>query len=138
MPLATQFSEDFYSRLGHGIADELVSWFNTADFTYRSEFRELFDSNFRTFDAKLDQRTAELRSEFQREIARLEAKLEQRFAEAKADVARLEERMDRRFDVLIQQQQTAIAELRAELIKWMFLFWVGTLGTLIALLKFWV
>ncbi|MDH3458462.1 MAG: hypothetical protein OER90_16590 [Gemmatimonadota bacterium] len=137
MPLA-QFSEDFYAKLGHGIAEEFVNWFNMADHAYRSEFRELFDSNFRMFDTRLDQRTAELRSEFQRETLRLETKLEQRFSEVKADVARLEERMDRRFEAVIQQQRTALAELRAELIKWMFLFWVGTLGTLIALLKFWV
>jgi hypothetical protein len=129
MPRATQFSEEFYATLGHGIAEEFVSWFNTADQTYRAEFRELFDSNFRMFDAKLDQRTAELRSELQREILRLETKLEQRFAEVKADVARLEERMERRLE-------TGLAQLRAELIKWMFVFWIGTVGTMMALLTF--
>ena len=43
--------------------------------------------------------------------------------------------MDQRFDVFAQQQRTALAELRADLVKWMFLFWVGSLGVLIALLK---
>jgi Tfp pilus assembly protein PilP len=120
IPLATQFSEDFYAKLGHGIAEELVSWMNDVDTTYRTDLERLNELNFARFEAKLDQRIAELRSEFQREISRLEGKL------------------DRGLEAVAQQQQTALAEFRADLIKWMFLFWVGTLGTLIALLKFWV
>jgi hypothetical protein len=68
-----------------------VEWFNQVDATYRSELRETNDSNWLRFEAKLEQRIAELR----------------------ADLARLE----------------------SKLIRWMFLFWVGTLGTLVALLK---
>lgn len=138
MPVTAKFSETFYARLGHDVAEELVDWFNRVDTTYHTDLERLNELNFARFEAKVDQRTAELRSEIHQEISRLEAKLEQRFAEAKADVARLEERMNQRFEAVLQQQRTAIAELRAELFKWMFLFWVGTLGTLIALLKFWV
>jgi hypothetical protein len=29
-----------------------------------------------------------------------------------------------------------IAELKAELIKWMFLFWLGTVGTVLGLQRF--
>jgi hypothetical protein len=93
---------------------------NDVDTTYRTDLERLNELNFARFEAKLDQRIAELRSEFQREISRLEGKL------------------DRGLEAVAQQQQTALAEFRADLIKWMFLFWVGTLGTLIALLKFWV
>jgi len=102
------------------VAKELVDWFNKVDTTYHADLERLNELNFARFEAKLDQRIAELRSEFQREISRLEGKLE------------------RRLDAVAQQQRTALAELHAELIKWMFLFWIGTLGTLIALLKFWV
>ena len=56
---------------------------------------------------------SELRETNELNWARFEAKLEQRFAEARADLAKLE----------------------TKLIRWMFLFWVGSLGTLIALLK---
>ena len=97
MPVTAKFSEKFYSRLGHDVADELVDWFNRVDETYRSEFRELFAAHFKAFDAKLEQRIAELRSELHREIALLETRL----------------------------------------IRWMFLFWVGTVGTIIALTRLW-
>jgi hypothetical protein len=65
------------------------------DATYRAEFRELFEVHFARFDAKLEQRTAQIEG-------RLEAKLEQ---------------------------------LKSELLRWNFLFWIGTLGTVVALLK---
>ena len=107
MPVTAKFSEKFYSRLGHDVADELVDWFNKVDETYRSEFRELFAAHFKAFDAKLEQRIAELRAELHQEIAELRSEFHQ-------EIARLETR----------------------LIRWMFLFWVGTVGTMIALLRF--
>ncbi len=95
MPIAAKFSKEFYAKLGHGIADELVDWFNKVDTTYRSEFRELFEVNFARFDAKLEQRLAEVKAELDRRISVLESRL----------------------------------------IKWMFVFWVGTLGTVVTLIK---
>ena len=56
---------------------------------------------------------SELRETNDLNWARFEAKLEQCKAELRSDFAHLE----------------------SKLIRWMFLFWVGTLGTLIALLK---
>jgi len=110
VPVTAKFSEEFYARLGHGVADELVDWFNQVDETYRSDFRDLFDTNFARLDAKLEQRTGELR-------AHLEAKIERLRAE---------------FDAKLEQR---IAGLEVRLIRWMFLFWIGTLGTLVALIK---
>jgi hypothetical protein len=83
MPVTAKFSEEVYDKLGHPVADELVDWFNKVDATYRSEFRELFDTRFAHLDAKLEQR---------------------------------------------------LAHLETRLIRWMFLFWVGSLGTTLALI----
>jgi hypothetical protein len=43
------------------VANDLVEWFNAVDLTYRSDLRELNELNFARFDAKLEQRLAELR-----------------------------------------------------------------------------
>ena len=75
MPIAAKFSKEFYAKLGHGIADELVDWFNKVDAAYRSEFRELFELNFARFDAKLEQRLAEVKAELDRRLAGLESRL---------------------------------------------------------------
>jgi hypothetical protein len=53
------------------VANELVDWFNAVDPTYRANLRELDDLNFARFDAKLEQRLAELRAELREEIGRL-------------------------------------------------------------------
>ena len=89
--MTARLSRKFYERFGDDLTNELVEWFNQVDTTYRSELREINDLNWARFEAKLEQRIAELR--------------------------------------------TDLAHLETQLIRWMFLFWVGTLGTLIALLK---
>ena len=43
-----------------------MDWFNAVDLTYRNELNELNELNFTRFEAKLDQRMAELRSELVR------------------------------------------------------------------------
>jgi cytochrome c-type biogenesis protein CcmH/NrfG len=48
------------------------------DATYRSELRELNELNYARFDAKLEQRVAELRSDIQIGLERLETRLTKR------------------------------------------------------------
>ena len=56
-----KLSKHFYDVLGEDVANELVDWFNAVDSTYRADLRELNELNFARFDAKLEQRLAELR-----------------------------------------------------------------------------
>jgi hypothetical protein len=63
LPVTAKLSKRFYDVLGEDIANELVNWFNAVDLTYRTELRELNELNFARFDAKLEQRVAELRAE---------------------------------------------------------------------------
>ena len=128
MPIAAKFSKEFYAKLGHGIADELVDWFNKVDTTYRSEFRELFEVNFARFDAKLEQRLAEIKAELRQDIAALEQRLVQLKAELREDIATLRAELRAEFS-------SGLSGLESRLIKWMFVFWVGTLGTVVALIK---
>ena len=111
MPVTAKLSREFCAKLGDEIANELVEWFNQVDATYRGDLRELNEVNFARFDAKLEQRWAQL-----------DAKLEQRIAEVKAALGTLESRLEAR-----------MSAFEARMVRWMFLFWVGTLGTLIAL-----
>ena len=43
-----------------------MDWFNAVDLTYRTELRELNELNFARFEAKLEQRMADLRTELVR------------------------------------------------------------------------
>ena len=81
MPVTAKLSKLFYERVGDQVANELVDWFNAVDETYRSDLRELNELNFARFDAKLEQRIAELRADLSIKIAELEAKLERRLGD---------------------------------------------------------
>ena len=105
MPMTARLSKRFYEVLGEDVANELVDWFNAVDLTYRTDLRELNELNFARFDAKLEQRLAELRAELRQEMAEL----------------RIEFR-------------TELHGLRADLLRWMFGFWATTLLTLAGLM----
>ncbi len=109
MPVTAKLSKKFYDTLGEDIANELVDWFNQVDATYRSELRDLNELNFARFDAKLEQRIAEVR----------------------ADIAVLHGKVESQVDALNSKIDTQAESLRAELIKWMFLFWLGTVATML-------
>jgi len=121
VPVTVKLSRKFYETFGDQLANELVDWFNRVDATYRADLRELNELNFARFDAKLEQRVAQLDAKLEQRVAQLDAKLDRRVAE-------LEGRLD-----------AGLATLRADLIKWMFVFWAGTtltvLGTTIALIR---
>ncbi len=82
MPVTAKLSREFYDRFGDKVVDELVGLLNDVDATFKAELREQNDRNLTLFDAKLEQR---------------------------------------------------LAELQAELVKWMFLFWLGTVATMLGL-----
>jgi len=111
MPVTARLSKKFYDTFGDDITKQLVDWFNKVDATYRTELRELNELNFGRFDAKLEQRAAQL-----------DAKLDQRIAEVKGALGMLESRLDAR-----------MAAFEARIIKWMFLFWVGQAVTTVGL-----
>ena len=126
VPVTARLSKRFYDVLGEDIANELVDWFNAVDLTYRTDLRELNELNFARFDAKLEQRLAELRAELRQEHAELRA-------EVRAEIAGL--RLELRSG--LQDANTALERVRAELLRWMFGFWVtafiGLAGLMIAL-----
>ena len=122
MPVTAKLSRKFYETFGDDIAGELVEWFNSVDAAYRSEFRDLFEIHFARFEAKLDQFRAEMRAEMRADYA------------TKGEVFSVKDEV-RAVKDDVTALSIRLAALESRLIRWMFLFWVGTLGTLVALLK---
>jgi hypothetical protein len=110
VPVTARLSKRFYDVLGEDIANELVDWFNAVDLTYRTDLRELNELNFARFDAKLEQRLAELRAELRTDIAGLRVEF-----------------------------HTELQQVRTDLLRWMFGFWVttfvGIAGLIMVVLK---
>ena len=93
------------------MVDELVGLPNNMDATFRAELRELNDQKFPRFEAKLEQRISGLGAELRTDMAALGA-------EITASGAGL---------------RTEMVGVAAELITWMFLFWLGTLATMVGI-----
>ena len=104
MPVIAKLSRKFYETFGDELTSELVDWFNSVDASYRAEFRDLFEVHFARFDAKLEQRVAEVKAELRQEIAQLRVEFHRELGSVKAD-----------------------------LIKWTFLFWAPTALAVIGL-----
>lgn len=86
MPLAN-LSEQFYQKFGHDLVEELVTWLNQMDTTYRTDLRELNELNFSRFDAKLEQRVAEVKADLRQEIAALRTDLRTEMATLRTEMA---------------------------------------------------
>ncbi|PYP22800.1 MAG: hypothetical protein DMD55_18700 [Gemmatimonadetes bacterium] len=163
MPVTAKLSRKFYDTFGDEIATELVEWFNQVDATYRGDLRELNELNFGRFDAKLEQRVAELDAKIEQRVAeldarieqrytQLDAKLEQRIAELDATIekrygqldAKIEQRyaqLDAKVDQRMAELRKDLADMKSDLVRWMFMFWaptalgvVGTALSVVALL----
>ena len=63
MPVTARLSKRFYDVFGEEVTNELVDWFNAVDATYRADMRELNELNFARFDAKLEQRLAQVKGD---------------------------------------------------------------------------
>ena len=111
MPVTAKLSRKFYEKFGDDLTNELVEWFNLVDATYRSDLRELNELNFARFDAKLEQRLAEL-------SARFDIKLAQQVAELRSEMREGFARVDQR-----------LAELETRLTKRLFGFWIAQAAT---------
>jgi len=63
VPVTARLSKRFYDVFGEEVTNELVDWFNAVDATYRADMRELNELNFARFDAKLEQRLAQVKGD---------------------------------------------------------------------------
>jgi hypothetical protein len=63
VPVTAKLSKQFYNRLGEAVTNELVDWFNQVDAAYKSDLKDLNEINYARFEAKLEQRVAELRAD---------------------------------------------------------------------------
>ena len=149
MPVTAKLSKEFYEKFGTAVVNELVDWLNQVDATYRSELREINELNFTRFDARLEQRVADIGVKLDRRITEFEVKIDRRItalevkldgqvavlqtkldrAEFQAELGKFEGRMLARFGVVDGQFGT----LEGRLIRVVFLAWATLLGAIIAL-----
>lgn len=110
MSISTRLTRKLHQTLGQEAAEDMVTWMQQLD-TQRADLRELNELNFSRFDATLERRVAEVHHEMQAGFAQLRQELQ----------------------VGLSGMETKLAQARADLIKWSFIFWVGAVGAIAAL-----
>ena len=129
MAIATNFSKEFYDRLGHEVVEEMVNWFNQTDFEYRTQLRDFNERNYARFEAKLEQRFSEQDAKWEARFGALETSIAQRFGE-----------LDSKWEARLAQQDVRWERRQNEqftrLLKWMFVFWSTTLVSMIGIVRF--
>jgi uncharacterized small protein (DUF1192 family) len=129
MPVTARLSKEFYDRLGEAVTNELVDWFNQVDAAYKFDLKEMNDLNFARFDAKLDQRVAELRAD----VARLDAKLDAKLAGELAKVDIRLAAVDARIDVAAAQLRDALQNALHDQNRFFLAAWATLLVAIVAL-----
>ncbi len=76
MPITAKLSRRFYETFGDEIANELVGWFNSVDAQYRTELREMLDTQFRLMRSEIEQRIIAVELRLDRRIDLVESKLD--------------------------------------------------------------
>jgi hypothetical protein len=128
MPVTTTLLLKLRETLGDEAANDLVSWVDEATARELGHIRELAELHYSRFDARLEQRLANLGADVDGRIEALRTDLYGRIEALRADLYGR-----------IEALRTELAVQRGDLIKWMFLFWVGTIvplaGLMVALVK---
>ena len=117
MPVTARLLQRLHETLGDEATNDLFSWWEEAATVNRAAVREVADLYYARFEARLEKGLAEVRSE----MAGVRSDIDKGLAEVRSE-------MDSR-----------LANQRADLIKWMFIFWVCTVvplaGLVVALTK---
>jgi hypothetical protein len=139
-----------HETIGDEATNDLLAWWEEATTVNRVAAREVADLYYVRFGDHLERGLAEVRADVERGLAEVRADLEQGLAEVRTDLDRrvteVQANLDRGLAGVRAEMSVGFAQLRAELaaqradlIKWMFLFWAGTViplaGLLVALLK---
>lgn len=165
MPATETLLKKLKETLGEEAASDLVTWVDHSSAREIAQLRELADLHYSRFDARLEQRLAELeaglRTEMGQAYAALRTEMGQAYAALRTEMgqgqAALRTEMGQGQAALrteMAQGQAGLrtemanglaalrvemASLRADMMKWMFIYWMGTIiplaGLMVGLVK---
>ncbi len=123
MPVTAKLSRKFYDRFGDDVTTELVDWFNSVDTEYRTQLRELNELNWQRFKAEMHSVISQSEARLRTEVSGVRVELAVVKGELLGETLGLEGRL-----------RAEIQAVRSEMIKWMFIFWTGTVIPLASLI----
>ena len=101
MPVTARLSQRFYEKLGEEATTELINLLNSVDERSRHDLQDINQRNWERFRS---------------ELREFDARLDARLAGMDARIASLDASWERRF-----------ADIRVDMMRWMFVYWSTTL-----------
>ena len=132
MPIAAKLSRMLHEAFSQEGAEAMVDWMQNVE-TQRLELRELNDLSFARIDARFAQARVEYREEFltlRGEFGTLRGEfgaLRDDFAGLRREVSLFREDMH----VALSRLEARLERRISDLMKWSFVFWVGSTVTLV-------
>jgi len=131
MPVTPTFSEDFYKKLGQGIAEEFVNWFNQAHTAFRATSKRSMSSTTRASNPSWSSASQSCGLPLREELGQMAATLRQEIASLEiklcGEIGAVESRLDKKFTSL----QAEVRSLKI-LVRWLFGFWAASTVTILA------
>src|SRR5882672_9801900 len=128
MPITAKLSRQFYEKLGDEVTNELVTWLNAVDDSYRQEFRDLFAANFSPLRAEIEARMGQLRTE----MAQLRTELNAQFARIESLIAQQGVELRAETDIKLAKLRVDLGDRMTRLVWWMLGFWIAQVGVTIS------
>lgn len=143
MPATPTLLLKLRETLGDEAANDLVTWVEQSSDRDLARLRDLAELYYQRFDARLEQRLAEfkaeLRAEFREQIDALRRELGGEVTAARREMSGELASVKRELNEESASLRVALASQRSDLVKWMFIFWAGTVlplaGLLVALVR---
>jgi hypothetical protein len=123
MPVTARLLQRLHEAIGDEATNDLFAWWEEAATVNRAAVREVADLYFARFDARLEKGLSEVRSEMDKGLSAVRSELDKGLAQARSDLY-----------TGLAGVRAEVADQRADLIKWMFIFWAGTVAPLAGLL----
>ena len=137
MPVTAKLSRKFYEQLGDDVAAELVNWFNAVDATYKADLKETNDLNWERFKATLSGEISSLEGRLRGEMSSLEGRLRGEISSLEAkllgEISSLDGKVHGDISSLRGEFRSDMKAMQANLMKWMFLYWSGTVAAIIGM-----
>ncbi len=126
MPVVT-VGKALREKLGDEGVESLIDLINQSQNDQKAEILEIVEEKF-------ERRLSEEMGKLRQEIAEVKVEMSEGFAEVRAelkkDIAEVRTEMKKDIaDVKVEVHQT-----KSELIKWMFIFWIGQIGMILGIL----
>ena len=132
------------AKLGDDGAEALVEFFNEAQ-EANSPKEEIIEIVEEKFERRLSEELgklrvemAEMKSELRNEMAEMKSELHNQminlFSESDGKMNKMDQNLRTEMAEMKASLKTEIAQSHADLVKWMFIFWVGQIGVMIGIL----